>query len=44
MQNGSDDLAYLAMDYGFSSHSHLTQSFKKYFNQTPSQLSLKRYF
>jgi AraC-like DNA-binding protein len=38
LQKGNDDLAYLAFDYGFSSHSHLTASFKNYFNKTPSQL------
>jgi len=39
IQNGNQDLAYLAMDYGFSSHSHLTSRFKKHFNKTPTQFA-----
>lgn len=38
MQKGESDLAMLALNYGFSSHSHLTSSFKSYFNKTPSQM------
>lgn len=38
IKQGKNDLASLALDYGFSSHSHLSYSFKKYFNFTPSTL------
>ena len=31
------DLATLALDLGFSSHSHLTQAFRQTFRVTPSQ-------
>lgn len=38
IQQGEGDLANLAFNYGFSSHSHLTSGFKKYFGFTPSSL------
>lgn len=37
---GADDLTELAFDLGFSSHSHLTDSFKTLLGVTPSELRL----
>ncbi len=34
----ADDLTALALDHGFSSHSHLTSSFRAAFGTTPSQV------
>ena len=38
IHQGEGDLANLALIHGFSSHSHLTFGFKKYFGFTPSSL------
>ncbi len=38
IQKGQDDLATMALEHGFSSHSHLSYCFKKYFGFTPSSL------
>jgi AraC-like DNA-binding protein len=35
-----EDLASLALDLGFSSHSHFTESFRRLFGATPSQVRL----
>ncbi len=37
IQNGTRDLTRLALDLGFSSHSHFTAAFRKAFRLTPSQ-------
>lgn len=37
IQQGKQDLAELAVNYGFASHSHLSASFKHYFGHAPSQ-------
>jgi AraC-like DNA-binding protein len=34
---GVEDLSALALDLGFSSHSHFAQAFRAYFGRTPSQ-------
>jgi AraC-like DNA-binding protein len=36
--DGCDDLTALALDLGFSSHSHFTQAFRREFHITPSSL------
>jgi len=38
LQAGADDLGTLALSYGFSSHSHLTSSFRRHYGQCPSRL------
>jgi AraC-like DNA-binding protein len=38
IHQGEGDLANLALNHGFSSHSHLSFEFKKYFGFTPSSL------
>jgi AraC-like DNA-binding protein len=38
IQYGESDLANLAFTHGFSSHSHLSSGFKKYFGFSPSSL------
>jgi AraC-like DNA-binding protein len=35
---GADDLTALALDLGFSSHSHLTDSFRREFGRAPSEI------
>ena len=47
LAEGEDDLTALALDLGFSSHSHFADSFRKEFGKTPSdvrRLSSKRAF
>jgi AraC family transcriptional regulator len=34
---GAEDLTRLALDLGFSSHSHFAQAFRAYFGTTPSR-------
>ena len=37
LAGGEDDLTRLALDLGFSSHSHFAESFRKEFGKTPSE-------
>lgn len=37
LQQGYTDLASLAYEFGYSSHSHLSYCFKKYYGNTPSE-------
>ena len=39
---GSDDLAVIAREVGFSSHSHLTATFRRTFGVPPSALRTRR--
>jgi AraC-like DNA-binding protein len=39
--DGQEDLAALALDLGFSSHSHFTDSFRREFGETPSEVRRK---
>jgi AraC family transcriptional regulator len=36
--SGYDDLARLALDLGFSSHSHFTTAFRRLYGRTPAEL------
>jgi AraC family transcriptional regulator len=36
LDHGADDLARIALQVGFSSHSHLTRAFRLEFGSTPS--------
>ncbi|MCI0638259.1 MAG: AraC family transcriptional regulator, partial [Gemmataceae bacterium] len=36
LQDGADDLTALALDLGFSSHSHFTDAFRREFGRPPS--------
>jgi AraC family transcriptional regulator len=38
LAGGADDLTALALDLGFSSHSHFTDAFRKEFGKTPSEV------
>ena len=38
LADGEDDLTHLALDLGFSSHSHFADSFRKEFGKTPSEV------
>ena len=38
LAEGEDDLTHLALDLGFSSHSHFAESFRKEFGKTPSEV------
>ena len=38
LAEGEDDLTALALDLGFSSHSHFADSFRKEFGKTPSEV------
>jgi AraC family transcriptional regulator len=38
LSGGEDDLTNLALDLGFSSHSHFTDVFRREFGQTPSEV------
>lgn len=38
LAEGEDDLTTLALDLGFSSHSHFTDAFRKEFGKTPSEV------
>jgi AraC family transcriptional regulator len=38
LAQGADDLTSLALDLGFSSHSHFTSAFRAEFGQTPSEI------
>ncbi|MEP6847939.1 MAG: AraC family transcriptional regulator [Acidobacteriota bacterium] len=38
ISDGEDDLTVLALDLGFSSHSHFTDVFKREFGMTPSEI------
>jgi AraC-like DNA-binding protein len=38
LEDGEDDLTTLALDLGFSSHSHFADAFRKEFGKTPSQV------
>jgi AraC-like DNA-binding protein len=37
LAEGANDLSRLALDLGFSSHSHFAQAFRAHFGATPSQ-------
>ena len=37
LAEGAEDLSRLALDLGFSSHSHFAQAFRAQFGRTPSQ-------
>lgn len=37
LANGADDITALALDLGFSSHSHFTETFRREFGCTPSE-------
>ncbi|MCI0377678.1 MAG: AraC family transcriptional regulator [Gemmataceae bacterium] len=37
LQDGANDLTALALDLGFSSHSHFTDAFRREFGRTPSE-------
>jgi AraC-like DNA-binding protein len=39
--DGVDDITRLALELGFSSHSHFTESFRREFGCTPSELRRK---
>lgn len=41
LAEGADDITALALDLGFSSHSHFTGSFRREFNCTPSEMRSK---
>ncbi|MBL8114134.1 MAG: helix-turn-helix transcriptional regulator [Acidobacteria bacterium] len=38
LASGADDLTALALDLGFSSHSHFTDAFRREFGRTPSEV------
>jgi AraC-like DNA-binding protein len=38
LASGADDLTSLALDLGFSSHSHFTDAFRREFGRTPSEV------
>lgn len=42
LADGADDITALALDMGFSSHSHFTDVFRREFGSTPSALRQKR--
>jgi AraC-like DNA-binding protein len=38
LSDGADDLTALALDLGFSSHSHFTDAFRREFGRSPSDV------
>jgi AraC family transcriptional regulator len=42
LADGADDITGLALDLGFSSHSHFTDVFRREFGKTPSEFRQKR--
>lgn len=38
LSDGADDLTAVALEFGFSSHSHFTDSFRRAFGRTPSSM------
>ncbi|MFA6441419.1 MAG: helix-turn-helix domain-containing protein, partial [Sterolibacterium sp.] len=38
LADGADDLTALAIELGFSSHSHFAETFRREFGRTPSQV------
>jgi AraC family transcriptional regulator len=38
LADGADDLTALALDLGFSSHSHFADAFRREFGKTPSEV------
>jgi len=42
LNDGAEDLTALALELGFSSHSHFTDTFKREFGRTPSEVRSRR--